>query len=266
MNLRLVTWNINSIRIRLDHLKKLVEIHDPDVICLQEIKVRDEEFPIQECKDLGFDYINFIGEKSYNGTAILSKFKPDTHFSIKLYNNDSRHIAIKIKDIEIHNFYIPAGGDIPDVELNTKFKHKLSYIDQMKEWFLDNRISQNDKIILVGDLNIAPFEHDVWSSKKLKNIVSHTDIERTKLINFITECGLVDVGRKFVPMEQKLYSWWTYRSKNSVEADKGRRLDHILCSKQLEPYSVGYFTLKEARSWLRPSDHIPVIADFNIHY
>ncbi|NDA91478.1 MAG: exodeoxyribonuclease III, partial [Alphaproteobacteria bacterium] len=200
--MKIATWNINSLRLRLDLLSTFAKISNPDIICLQETKTPDELFPQDEIKKIGYKYMAFKGEKSYNGVAILSKHPIDNIFASSFYNDDKRHISAKIRDIEIHNFYVPAGGDEPDIEINPKFKHKLEYIRSIENWFLTNR-NKNDKIILAGDLNIAPHANDVWSSTQLKNVVSHTPLERELLINLQHSFDFVDSARFFTSMEEK---------------------------------------------------------------
>jgi exodeoxyribonuclease-3 len=240
----------------MDLLEKLVIIGNPDVICLQETKASDEVFPIEKIKALGYEYMIFSGQKSYNGVAILSKYPISDVFSLTFYNEDKRHIAGRINDIEVHNFYIPAGGDEPDIEINPKFKHKLEYIKLIQNWFAVNR-NKTDKIILVGDLNIAPHEHDVWSSKQLKRVVSHTDIERKMLIDLQNSFDFIDSGRHFTPINEKLYSWWSYRNKDWQKTNRGRRLDHIWVSTPLKSALKSMSSLRDARAWDRPSDHVP---------
>lgn len=259
--MKIATWNINSLRLRMPLLKSFVDKYQPDIIAIQETKVQDVEFPFGEALALGYPHIRFSGQKSYNGVAILSKLRIDEHFVLEFYNEDKRHIAVKIGDLEIHNFYVPAGGDEPDENINPKFKHKMQYLDLMHDWFMINR-SDSKNIILVGDLNIAPLEHDVWSSKSLKNVVSHTDIERKKLMRNIEEFGFVDVSRKIVAHDKKLYSWWSYRSPNWYESDRGRRLDHIWATKDIAQKLKDVEHLRMIRSMTQPSDHVPVVATF----
>lgn len=260
--MRIVTWNINSVRLRIDLLANFCQQYQPDVICLQETKTEDKFFPLQAIKDLGYNYIVHRGEKSYNGVAILSKFEITESFSLDLYNDNKRHICAKIKDFEVHNFYVPAGGDEPDIEINPKFKHKLSYLKLMQEWFAENR-KQDDKIILVGDLNIAPHEHDVWSSKQLKGVVSHTPVERKALLDFQLSFNFIDTARHFIHIEEKIYTWWSYRNKDWKKSNRGRRLDHIWVSAPLTSLLKNILSLSEVRDWQRPSDHVPFILDID---
>lgn len=262
-NMKLVTWNINSIRLRLNLLKKLIEEHQPDIIALQEIKTTNDNFPYQDIKDMGYPYICFSGQKSYNGVAIISSLPFTKQFALELYNEDKRHIAVEASGIEIHNFYVPAGGDIPDIKLNEKFKHKLEYIRLAEKWFLKNR-NKDNKIILMGDLNIAPYEHDVWSSKALHNVVSHTDIERNTLLKFQNSFGFIDSSRHIIPLDQKFYTWWSYRNKDWQKSNKGRRLDHAWTSLNLQNHISSINSLHEARNWMRPSDHVPYFLTLKI--
>lgn len=261
--MKIVTWNINSIRIRLPLINELVTRHNPDIVCIQETKVIDELFPKQTLMNMGFEHIVFSGEKSYNGVAILSKLPIQDHFSLPLYNNDARHIAIQVDDVEIHNFYVPAGGDVPDPELNPKFKHKLEYVGQMQDWFKRNRSYQH-KIILVGDLNIAPHEHDVWSSRQLRDVVSHTKMEREALLALQSSLSFIDTGRHFVDLDTKLYSWWSYRNRDWRKSNRGRRLDHIWVSPPLKSALESTYYDQDMRDAAHPSDHIPCLLTVNL--
>jgi exodeoxyribonuclease III len=256
--MKIATWNINSVRLRMPLLKYLVDSEQPDVIGLQETKVQDISFPLGDIISLGYKYVRFVGEKSYNGVALLSKLPIDDAFSLEFCNSDKRHIAIQIGDVEIHNFYVPAGGDEPNVSINPKFKHKLQYLDDMHMWFMEHR-NKNQNIILLGDLNIAPLEHDVWSSKQLRNVVSHTDIERIKMMRNISEFGFIDAPRQMVDESKKLYSWWSYRNLNWASSDRGRRLDHIWVTPHISSKILTSSTLKFMRASTQPSDHVPVI-------
>ncbi len=258
--MKIATWNINSVRLRIDLLKKLAEEHKPDVIALQETKVIDSLFPLDGITALGYKHLSYAGEKSYNGVAILSKFPIEKSFALNFYNNDKRHIAAMINGVEVHNLYVPAGGDIPDINTNPKFKHKLEYLAAAKAWFKENRVA-SDKMVLLGDLNIAPHEHDVWSSTQLKNVVSHTAIERKTLIDLQDSLSWIDSARHFVPMEQKLYTWWSYRNIDWQKSNRGRRLDHIWVSSSLGSQMKSIKALTESRNWTKPSDHVPYILE-----
>jgi len=263
--MKIATWNVNSVRIRLSHIEKLAIQAKPDIICLQETKVVNNDFPFKYIKDLGYKYIELHGEKSYNGVAILSKIMPESSFSVNFVNDkDRRHVAIKLYNgLEIHNFYIPAGGEIPDPLMNQKFKHKLSFFDEVTDWFKTNR-SEKDKIILLGDLNVAPLEHDVWSHKQLLKEVSHTPIEVEKMEALQKSLNWHDTIRRFTPESEKLYSWWSYRNHDWRKSDRGRRLDHIWATPAIENKVKAGYILREMRGLETPSDHAPVILEIDI--
>ena len=260
--MRIATWNINSVRLRITHVLKLIEKCNIDILCLQETKTTDENFPSEDFRKVGMKYQYYRGEKSYNGVAILSRFEfTDSGYVNWCKKNDTRHIYIKINNnIELHNFYVPAGGDEPDISINPKFKHKISFINEMKDYFLSN--TKKNKI-LVGDLNIAPLEQDVWSHKQLLNVVSHTPIETESLLDLIQTGEWVDIMREFVPHNEKLYSWWSYRNRNWEISNRGRRLDHFWISKNLFSLVKSGVIYKDTRSWEKPSDHVPIIVDID---
>ncbi|MDX2050034.1 MAG: exodeoxyribonuclease III [Rickettsiaceae bacterium] len=264
--MRVATWNINSVRIRLDIIKKLEMLYNIDVLLLQETKTVNHSFPSEFFARIGFTNQYFEGEKSYNGVAIVSKIPFDDYFSLSFCNKDKRHVAAMIQGIEVHNFYWPAGGDIPDVNINPKFQNKLQYIQEFKDWFYSNR-NTKQKILLAGDLNIAPHEHDVWSSKALKNEVSHTDIERSMMMDVIKSFGWIDVARHIIgdfEDKRKIYSWWSYRNIDWQKSNRGRRLDHIWVSDTLKLHYSNFKIIKDARDWQMPSDHVPVLIDLAI--
>jgi exodeoxyribonuclease-3 len=264
--MRLITWNINSVRLRIDLLSQLIDRQKPDIFCLQETKTPDEFFPVEALTAKGFAHHHFAGMKGYNGVCIFSKFPlSDKQVHARCGKSDMRHISAKVKapgkTFELHNIYIPAGGYEPDPVANDKFKHKLDFVDELARWFPKER-SKTDSLIAVGDLNIAPLENDVWDSKKMQNVVSHTPVEREKFARFYDSVGWVDAARYFVPADRKLYSWWSYRAADWDAADKGRRLDHVWVTAPLKSALRKHATLRDARGWERPSDHVPVMVDF----
>jgi exodeoxyribonuclease-3 len=261
--MKIATWNVNSLRIREKPLSRFVNTHKPDVLCLQETKVDDPLFPHGMLRGLGFKHVVFSGEKSYNGVAILSKtpLKQLATFDM-IGNGHKRHIAAELENgIQVHNFYVPAGGDIPDPEQNQKFDEKLRFVDAMRDWSSQS-INATDRVVMVGDFNIAPQEHDVWSSRQLRDVVSHTPIEREKLLALQQQSGgWVDALRALTPPEQKLYSWWSYRNRDWEKSDRGRRLDHIWLTPALAPSLTSGSIAREARNYEGPSDHVPVVVD-----
>lgn len=257
--LTITTWNINSIRLRLPLLEKIRATIDPDVICLQETKVTNDQFPLAACQSLGYEHCAFIGQKSYNGVAVLSKV-PLEQIEVKDWcdRRDARHIKVILNgDIELHNIYVPAGGDIPDPLVNDKFAHKLSFVKSQTDWWQQRNLSAH-RSILVGDLNIAPLPTDVWSHRQLLNVVSHTPIEVDHFNAWQEKGAWVDTLRHFIQPEEKLFSWWSYRNHDWKKSNRGRRLDHIWTSPALKPYLASASILKDARDWETPSDHVPV--------
>lgn len=257
--MKLATWNINSVRLRCAQIAKLIDEENPDIICLQETKTPDEHFPMQDIKDMGFPHIHIHGMKGYNGLAILSK-KPfvETHIYDRVNRQDCRHIAVKYKDFELHNIYVPAGGDEPDRDINDKYAHKLDFVKEMSNWFKSN-YSCDNSLIACGDFNIAPEENDVWSHKQLLKVVSHTPAETTALKKMQESIKWVDTSRHFVPSEEKCYTWWSYRNRDWKKSNRGRRLDHIWVTKPLRERLKSHNILSHARDWDKPSDHVPVI-------
>jgi exodeoxyribonuclease-3 len=181
---------------------------------------------------------------------------------------EARHVVATLKspkpggeELEIHNFYVPAGGDIPDPEKNPKFKHKLDFLDEMEEFFSSMKARERKRIVMLGDLNVAPLEADVWNHKALLSVVSHTPEEVEKLNSIFESGDWIDPIRQQLPEPERVFTWWSYRSPNWALANKGRRLDHIWISKQLTNSPTKVEILKEVRGWDRPSDHVPVILD-----
>jgi exodeoxyribonuclease III len=264
MTLRIITWNINSVRLRLPLLRALVEEANPDVVCLQEIKVEDAHFPYDAIRELGFPHVAVHGLKGYHGVATLSK-KPFVHSErVALMPNDNgRHISVRFDSgLELHNFYVPAGGDIPNREENPYYGYKLDYIEAMHAWFAKHRRA-SDALILVGDLNVAPLPHDVWSHKALLDVVSHTPAEVERLTALYESLNWQDAARHFTPADQKLYSWWSYRNRDWKTSNKGRRLDHVWLTKPLVPHLAATNTLNHFRDAEKPSDHVPIVVDFS---
>ncbi|MCE3255121.1 MAG: xthA 1 [Rickettsiaceae bacterium] len=262
--MKIISWNINSLRLRFPLLEKLVKTQNPDIICLQETKVQDSEFPLLLVKNLGFEFVEFIGEKSYNGVAILSKV-PLT--DIKKYDilnsGHKRHIAAKLPNgVILHNFYVPAGGDIPDITLNNKFDFKLKFVDWMTQYFAAN-YSKDDKIIMLGDMNIAPLVNDVWSHKQMLTVVSHTPIELEKMENLRASLAWIDSHRALLGEEEKLYSWWSYRALEPFISNRGRRIDHIWVTPNLKNNLQKAEIFKDFRIETQPSDHVPISIDFS---
>lgn len=262
MTFTLATWNINSVRLREGLVAQLMAAEQPDILCLQECKSPVELIPVEQFQALGYRHMVARGQKGYNGVAILSKL-PITDVGDRDFASmgHARHVAARLENgVVIHNCYVPAGGDIPDRSQNEKFGQKLDFLTDMRDWF---RRERPTRAILVGDLNIAPREDDVWNHKQLLKIVSHTPIE-VDHFNAVMEAGdWSDVTRNDIP-DGKLYSWWSYRSSDWNGADKGRRLDHIWATDDIKAAAHSSRILRDARGWEQPSDHAPVFATFDL--
>jgi exodeoxyribonuclease III len=259
--MRITTWNINSVRLRLPLALRLLEEVQPDVLCLQETKSPDEQFPLQGFVDAGYKHVRFRGMKGYNGVAVISRLPLEDGPSRDwVGKEDCRHLAVTVGGVELHNFYVPSGGDVPDPAENDKFDHKLKFLEEMRAWFAAERTADRP-MMLVGDLNIAPLEHDVWSHKELLNVVSHTPVEVERLTAVQAGLGWIDTTRRFVPETVKLYSWWSYRARDWEISNRGRRLDHIWVTPPLGSRLAAASVFKAARGWEKSSDHVPVSVD-----
>ena len=266
MRFTVATWNINSVRLRADLVEKLLTETAPDVLCLQETKTPDDQFPTERFAALGYAHQAIAGQPGYNGVAILSKHPLGATDRIDFCSQgDARHIQATIvpddgPEVDIHSVYVPAGGDEPDPDANPKFDHKLRFVDEMTDRLADAA----KRALVVGDLNIAPLENDVWSHRQLLNVVSHTPVEVEKFEAAQSAGGWIDATRRFTPEPARLYSWWSYRARDWAKSDRGRRLDHIWASPDLGDALRSSVVLKEARGWEKPSDHAPVFATLEL--
>ena len=259
--MRLVTWNVNSVRLRIEALQRLDASLRPDLLCLQETKVIDPLFPRDALQELGYPHLALSGMKGYNGVAIASRWPlEDVQTQSWCGREDCRHLIATVEGIEVHCLYVPAGGDIPDPEINPRFAHKLAFLDEVSAWFAEAR-RPDRPMVLMGDLNIAPLETDVWSHKQMLKVVSHTPVEVAKMAELQASLGWVDAVRAFVPPSERLYTWWSYRAADWGASDRGRRLDHVWVTPALAPRLTGALVIRETRGWLPPSDHVPVMVD-----
>jgi exodeoxyribonuclease-3 len=238
---------------------------EPDVLCLQETKCPDEHFPLEELQAFGFAHVAHRGMKGYNGVAVLSRLP----FAVRggdpdwCGKGDCRHLAVELDapggPIELHDFYVPAGGDVPDRDANAKFAHKLDFLAEAAAWCAAR--GEARRAVLVGDLNVAPLEHDVWSHRQMLDVVSHTPVEVEALAAWRRAGAWHDAVRHFVPEDQKLYTWWSYRARDWEASDRGRRLDHVWVSQDLAGALSRHAVLKPARGWPQASDHVPVMVE-----
>lgn len=264
--LTIASWNINSVRFRRDIVERFLCEQSPDVLCLQETKARDEDFPHDLFAPLGYTYRATCGQPMHHGVATLSRisFTDDLRHDWQ-DNGEARHIGIMLTEgpfagLRIENVYVPAGGDVPDRAVNPKFGQKLDFVERMTRWSEGVR----DRTLIVGDFNIAPLESDVWNHKSLLKVVSHTPLEVETLACFQAAHGWVDLGRKHIPAPDRNWTWWSYRAKNWRDGDRGRRLDHMWASADVAASSRSHRVIEETRDWVQCSDHVPLITDFDL--
>ena len=261
---KFISWNVNGIRAAIRKgFMDFMDEYKPDILCLQETKVIDELFPRGAVEDLGYPHILAHGMKGYNGVAILSRL-PLADGATRSWcgKDDCRHVYASVaadgmEPVELHNLYIPAGGDVPNAATNPKFAHKLDFLTALARWWRV-RHRTRPRMVALGDFNVAPLETDVWSHQRLKSVVTHTPVEIDHLERAMKAGRWIDAVRHFVPPSAPLYTWWSYRTPDWRNADKGRRLDHIWVTAALEPELTDASVLRHARGWQPPSDHVPV--------
>ena len=263
MRLRICTWNVNSVRLRAEQAARFVAEQAPDILCLQEIKCREGEFPVDAFVEAGLPHLRIVGQKGMHGVAIASRLPLEPGPALDVCRRaEARHVSAIIAGLEVHNLYIPAGGDTPDRELNPKFDHKLDVYERLTRAFATR--DRRSPVILAGDLNVAPGEHDVWNHRYMSRIVSHTPGEVAAMAELQDAMGFTDVVRRSVPETQKLFSWWSYRAQDYRASNRGLRLDHLWAAPALAPHVSNARVHDEVRGWLRPSDHAPVTADVSL--
>lgn len=259
-NVKIASWNINSVRARIDIVTRFLQEEAPDIVCLQETKVVDDLFPGGAFRQLGYNHQMLNGQPMHHGVAILSKIPiRDEERRDWQANGEARHVGVRLDNgVRLENVYIPAGGDVPDRATNPKFGQKLDFLGRMTDW----AATVEAPTILTGDFNIAPLESDVWSHKQLVDVVSHTPVEIEALDRLQAAHDWVDLGRRFHPAPQRLFTWWSYRARDWKASDRGRRLDHMWASPDLADKAVAHRVIEPVRSWARPSDHAPIVTEF----
>jgi len=258
--LKIVSWNINSVRFRIEIVERFLREVRPDILCLQETKVIDGDFPSAPFRALGYPHIILHGQRMHHGVAIISRVPivEDDRFDWQA-NREARHVGVRLPNgMRLENVYVPAGGDVPDREVNPKFGQKLDFLERMTRWSESLAVPT----LLVGDLNIAPLESDVWSHKQLLGVVSHTPIEVAALNGLQASNSWVDLGRHFVPAPERLFTWWSYRATDRRVSDRGRRLDHMWATADVAATALGHTVFEDCRDWLKPSDHVPIMTEF----
>ncbi|MEN2710770.1 exodeoxyribonuclease III [Sphingomonas sp. NPDC092331] len=260
--MKIASWNINSVRFRIEIVEQFLREEAPDILCLQETKVIDGDFPEAPFRALGYDHIIKHGQRMHHGVAIIARVPvvEDDRFDWQA-NGEARHVGVRLPGgVRLENVYVPAGGDVPDRAVNPKFGQKLDFLERMITWSEGLDVPS----ILTGDFNVAPLESDVWSHKQLLDVVSHTPIEVETLGRLQAANDWVDLGRHFIPAPARYYSWWSYRAKDWAASDRGRRLDHMWASRDVAAKAVSHKVCEPCRSWLKPSDHVPIVTEFDL--
>lgn len=253
--MRLVTWNVNSLKVRLPQVLDWLAAHQPDVLCLQETKLEDVNFPAAEIAATGYQAL-FSGQKTYNGVAILSKI-PATDAVVAipgLADVQKRVLAATIAGVRVINLYIPNGQSVD----SDKYQYKLGWLEALTAWLADELV-RYPQLAVLGDFNIAPDERDVHDPKAWEGQVLFSLPER-EAFRRLVDLGLADSFRLFEQPE-KTYSWWDYRM-NAFRRNMGCRIDHVLLSPALAETCKSCTIDKEARRAERPSDHAPVVVEF----
>lgn len=256
--MKIATWNVNSINVRLEQVLDWLAKHETDVLCLQETKCVDEKFPFEEFRDAGYEAA-FTGEKSYNGVAIVSRHKIENvqkNFHDDALDAPKRLIAATVRGVRIVNTYIPNGTEL----WSEKFTFKLDWLHQLRKFF-DETCDKSGDVLLCGDFNVAPDERDVWNVQAWEGKLHFSKPERAA-IHHVKQWGFVDVFRQ-INGDEKKFSWWNYRE-GAFFKDHGLRIDHIWTSENLAKKCVGCWIDRKPRGAERPSDHAPVVAEFEM--
>ena len=262
----IATWNVNSVRTRLSQIINWINQVNPDILCLQETKVIDNDFPIKPFEELGYEVIAF-GQKSYNGVAIISKIAPENvnkGFSgyledqndVNKFEDQKRLITADINGVKIINVYVPNGSALN----SEKFDYKINWLNCLSS-FLDSQEKNGELICLLGDFNIAPSNKDIHDPQRYAGGIMASEIERNVLNNVLKE-RLIDSFRVY-EKNTGHWSWWDYRN-NGYELNKGWRIDHIYISKTLTSKLKSCVIDCNPRGNVQPSDHAPVMINIDL--
>ena len=257
MSFKIATYNANSIRSRITLVQDWLSREQPDVLCIQETKVQDQDFPRGAFTDVGYNVV-FRGQQAYSGVAIASLGQPeDVTFGLDSEPKDEpRLITAKIDGITIVNTYVPQGRSVN----SEMFSYKLEWFVRLRDYFARN-FSPDEPLIWCGDLNVAPLEIDVHDPKRLaKHIDFHPQVREA--LARVTRWGFVDVFRRHHPDEPGQYTFWDYRVKGVLERNLGWRVDHIYATQPIAERSVNAWIDREARAAEKPSDHTFLVAEF----
>lgn len=254
--MKIASWNVNSLRVRLPQLLDWLASRQPDIVALQETKLTDDQFPVAELLEAGYHAL-FSGQKTYNGVALLSRRPADGDVTTDLPGLDDpqrRVLGAAFGDLYVLDLYVPNGQEVG----SDKYAYKLDWLDKLHA-FIGQQLQRFPRLVVLGDFNIAPDERDVHDPQAWENSVLFSPPERQAFQRLLA-CGLHDSFRLF-DQPEKVYSWWDYRM-NAFRRNIGLRIDHILISDALRPDCTASIVDKEVRRQERPSDHAPVIAEF----
>lgn len=254
--MKVVTWNVNSINVRLDRLKKLLAREEPDIVCLQELKCTDDKFPYLELKEEGFETV-VVGQKTYNGVAILSKLKPDKIWrgmGAKSLPDEARLVGVQFGELTVVCVYCPNGQEVG----SDKYRYKLKWFEQLRN-FLKTQIDFSTPVLVCGDFNVAPQDEDVYDPKHWRNQILFSEPEKEALKS-ITDLGLKDLYR-VIHSKGEGFTWWDYRNV-SFPKNHGLRIDFILGSQRAVEGIEDAYVDRNERKGTQPSDHAPVICLF----
>lgn len=256
--MKIATWNVNSMNVRQPHVVEWLQASAPDVLVLQEIKQVTEKFPAEDLKAIGYHSVA-SGQKTYNGVAVISKTplsNPVTEFP-DFDDPQRRVIATTVGDIRVIDLYVPNGSEVG----SEKYDYKLRWLASLHR-FLESELKEHKNLVVLGDFNIAPADADVHDPAKWGDAILCSPAERRALAELL-ELGLTDVFRTFEQPE-KTFSWWDYRAAG-FRRNAGLRIDLILTSAAMTERCKASYVDKEPRTWERPSDHAPVVAEFTSH-
>jgi exodeoxyribonuclease-3 len=257
--MKLASWNVNSLKVRLPHVLDWLKEHQPDILGLQETKTIDENFPLEDIQAAGY-HVNFAGQKTYNGVAVISKLEAtDIITDLPGLDDPQRRvlgctIAHESGDIRFLNLYIPNGSEVG----SEKYDYKLDWLDKLTK-YVAAQIKEHKNFVVVGDFNIAPDDRDLWDPVGWKDKILVSPPERAVLQGLL-DMGLTDTFRLF-EQEEELYSWWDYRAAG-FRRNHGMRIDLLLSSPAMTEHCTASYIDKEPRKLERPSDHAPVVAEF----
>ena len=261
--MRVATWNINSVRLRSTQVQRFVAEAGVDLLLLQETKCREAEFPYAALAEAGMPHVRVAGQKGWHGVAVASRTPLENAPSLDVCREGhARCLAVRVSGVEVVNLYIPAGGDTPDRATNPKFDHKLDFYERLTADMAARDPAR--PLLLAGDFNIAPGEHDVWNHRHMLKVVSHTPGEIAAAERLKSSLGFTDLPRETTPPGEKLFSWWSYRAADFRASNRGLRLDHLWASPGLAPLASGARVHDHVRGWERPSDHAPVTVDIDV--